>query len=157
VEPAKARLKWYFNFSHTSFASIRDIMTLGGRIISSHLTAQLAALHELIKIVTGLLVDFPKDVEVLAAIAPQYDPSTKDNFVELPTLLIENVYFFDVAPGKALPKIKFYTSLRNYERDDLALARGLTTWMEAHGRDSYCNRYLRMLESLVEHRRLDEG
>jgi DMATS type aromatic prenyltransferase len=157
VEPAKARLKWYFNSPHTSFASVRDIMTLGGRITSPHLTAQLAALHELIKTVTGLPADFPEDAEVPAAAAPQYGPSAKDNFAELPTLLIGNVYFFDVAPGKALPEIKFYTPLRNYGRDDLALARGLTAWMEAHGRGSYCNRYLRMLESLAEHRRLDEG
>ena len=30
--PAKSRLKWYFHTPHTSFASVRDITTLGGRI-----------------------------------------------------------------------------------------------------------------------------
>lgn len=157
VEPAKARLKWYFNSPHTSFASIRTIMTLGGRIISPHLDAQLADLRELINTVTGLPPDFPEDAEVPAAVAPQYSPSAKDNFAQLPTLLVGNVYFFDVAPGKTLPEIKFYTPVRNYGRDDLALARGLTSWMEAHGRGSYCKRYLRMLESLAEHRSLDDG
>jgi DMATS type aromatic prenyltransferase len=155
VDPAKSRLKWYFNSPHTSFVSVREIMTLGGRINTPKLEQQLVDLYELVKTVTGLPQDFSEASEVPAAAAPQYDALAKDNFAELDTLLIGNVYFFDIAPGKSLPEIKFYTPVRNYGRDDLSLATGLAQWMEAHGRGAYARNYLQMLETLGEHRRLD--
>ncbi|KAL8792414.1 MAG: hypothetical protein Q9195_005028 [Heterodermia aff. obscurata] len=157
LAPATARLKWYFNSPHTSFASVRDIMTLGGRITTPHLSAQLADLQLLVNALAGLPADFPAEAEIPAAASPQYDASAQDNFAELPTLLVGNVYFFDVPPGKSLPEIKFYTPVRNLGRDDLSLARELTGWMEKRGRGAYCKAYVGMLEALAEHRRLDEG
>ena len=155
VEPSKARMKWYFNSPHTSFTSVCDIMTLGGRIATPRLAAQLAELYELIKAVTGLSRDFPEDAEVPTA--PQHDSYARESFAEMPTLLAGNVYFFDIAPGKALPEIKVYFPVRNYARHDLSLALGLTEWMNARGRGAFCQRYLRLLEQLADHRHLDDG
>ena len=155
VTPAKSRLKWYFHTPHTSFASVRDIMTLGGRITTPHLAAGLAELHELIKAVTGLPRDFPEDAEVPAG--PQWDSSRMEKFGELSKVLSGYLYYFDIAPANALPEIKIFVPVRYYARDDLSLARGIMGWMEARGRGAYCQRYLRMLESLSEHRSLDDG
>jgi DMATS type aromatic prenyltransferase len=153
VTPAKSRLKFYFQSPHTSFSSVREIMTLGGLI--SVPEQQLKDLRSLIAAVTGLDEDFPEDTEVPCA--PEYDPAAKDNFVELPILLSGYLYYFDIAPGATMPDIKFYTPVRRYGQDDLTLAKGLTAWMEAHGRGAYCDRYISMLQSLAQHRRLDEG
>ena len=155
VAPTKSRLKWYFHTPHTSFSSVRDIMTLGGRITTPYLAAGLADLQDLIKAVTGLPRDFPEDAELPAA--PQWDPSRVDKFGDLGKVLYGYLYYFDIAPGKTLPEIKIFIPVRYYARDDLSLARGITEWMEARGRGVYCQRYLRMLESLAEHRRLDDG
>jgi DMATS type aromatic prenyltransferase len=155
VVPAKSRLKWYFHTSHTSFASVRDIMTLGGRITTPHMAAGLADLHDLIKAVVGLPRDFSEDAELPAA--PQWDSSRMAKFGDMSKLLSGYLYYFDIAPANALPEIKIFIPVRYYARDDLSLARGITGWMKARGRDAYCERYLRMLESLSEHRRLDDG
>ncbi len=153
VEPAKSRLKFYFQTPHTSFSSVREIMTLGGLIAVPE--PQLQSLRSLIAAVTGLESDFPEDSEVPCA--PEYNPAAKENFVELPILLSGYLYYFDIAPGAVVPDIKFYTPVRRYGRDDLSLAKATTAWMEANGRGAYCDRYLSMLQSLAEHRRLDDG
>lgn len=155
VVPAKSRLKWYFHTPHTSFASVRDIMTLGGRITSPHLASGLYDLYELIKAVTNLPSDFPEDAEVPAA--PQWDSSRVASFGDLGKMLSGYLYYFDIAPGNTLPEIKFFIPVRYYSPDDLGQARGITRWMEARGRGVYCQRYQRMLESLTEHRRLEDG
>ena len=153
IAPAKSRLKFYFQTPHTNFSSVREIMTLGGLI--SVPEQQLEDLRSLIAAITGLENDFPEDAEVPCA--PEYDPAAKDNFVELPILLSGYLYYFDIAPETTLPDIKFYTPVRRYGRDDLSLAKATTAWMEAHGRGEYCERYLSMLHSLAQHRRLEEG
>ncbi|KAL8786719.1 MAG: hypothetical protein Q9195_008094 [Heterodermia aff. obscurata] len=153
VIPEKSRLKFYFQTPHTSFSSVREIMTLGGRIDIPE--AQLKDLQTLIAAVTGLEEDFPADAEVPCA--PEYNPSAKDNFIELPILLSGYLYYFDIGLGSTLPNIKFYTPVRRYGRDDLSLAHGITGWMENHGRGEYCQRYLSMLENLSQHRALQDG
>ena len=153
VKPEASRMKFYFQCPKTSFESVRNIMTLGGRITG--IDEQLKDLHQLIKAISWLPEDFPEDAEVPAA--EHYNPSAKENFVELPILLSGYLYYFDIAPGAKKPEIKFYTPVRRYGRDDLSLAKGIIGWMESKGRGAYCQRYLSMLESLAEHRRLDEG
>jgi DMATS type aromatic prenyltransferase len=155
VDPAKSRLKWYFNSPHTSFASVREIMTLGGRVTTPHQAKQFTALFDLNKALAGLPSDFPENSEVPAS--PLIDPSVQDNFDELPMLLNGNVYFFDIAPGKTLPEMKLYLPVRNYGRDDESVGRSLTGWMEAHGRGQYCERYMKMLESLANYRNLSDA
>ncbi|KAI0393716.1 dimethylallyl tryptophan synthase GliD1 [Xylariaceae sp. FL0594] len=153
VAPAKSRLKFYFQTPHTSFSSVREIMTLGGRI--SVPESSLQDLRSLIGAVTGIGEDFPENEEVPCA--AEYDPAAKDNFVELPILLSGYLYYFDIAPGAALPDVKFYSPVRRYGRDDLSLATATVEWMNAHGRAGYGERFLSMLHSLAQHRRLEEG
>lgn len=153
VVPDKSRLKFYFQTPHTSFKSVREIMTLGGRIPVAE--EKLQDLRTLISAVTGIDPDFPEDAEVPCA--PEYDPAAKDNFVELPILLSGYLYYFDIAPKNKLPEIKFYTPVRRYGRDDLALAKGTVAWMKSHGRGEYCDRYMDMLQGICQHRPLDKG
>ncbi|KAL4784748.1 aromatic prenyltransferase [Aspergillus varians] len=153
IIPEKSRMKFYFQTPHTSFASVREIMTLGGRIAVPE--AQLQALRDLLIAVSGLPADFPDAQEVPCP--EQYNPSAVDNFVELPILLSGYLYYFDIAPGPAAPGIKLYTPVRRYGPDDRALADGIMQWMESHGRGEYCQQYSGMLEDLTQHRKLADG
>ncbi|KAK4234120.1 aromatic prenyltransferase [Achaetomium macrosporum] len=161
VAPEKSRLKWYFNSPHTSFASVRHIMTLNGRITSPHLAKQLADLSELIKTVLGLPPDFPDDAHAAVELgaespysfptpaAPHPDESTGTDAVTPSPVLPGYVYYFDVAPGQALPGVKFSIPLRNYARDDLSIAQAFTAFMDARGRGAYSARYMALLERLA--------
>ena len=111
VATAKSRLNFYFQTPHTSFSSVRrEIMSLGRLIPVPQ--QQLQDLRSLIAAVTGPEKDFLEDAEVPCA--PECDPVAKDNFVELPILVLGYLYYFAITPGATLPDIKFYahTALR---------------------------------------------
>ena len=157
VAPVQSRLKLYFHTLHTSINSVREIMTLGGRITG--IDKQLKELETLIKVVAGLPVDFPADAEIpLPGKSDVYDQSAKDNFGELEDVLTGYLYYFDIAPGPGkLPEVKWFIPSRHYGPNDSELATGLGAWMEARGRGGYNARYLKMLETLSEHRDVSEG
>ncbi|OJJ07406.1 hypothetical protein ASPVEDRAFT_202196 [Aspergillus versicolor CBS 583.65] len=143
-----SRLKFYFRSPHTTFASVREIMTLGGRITG--LDTQLQSLHKLLEDVTGLPSDFPDDADapVHHGFGTGSSPLGRAAYY---------LYYFDIAPGAELPDIKFYTPLTHYGQDDLKSAQGVTRWMEAHGRGSYCANYLRVLEKVAGEKTLETG
>lgn len=154
VEPSKSRLKLYFISAHSSFASVRRIMTMGGRkqVSEDHLQE----LRSLISAVSGLAPDFPEDQETPFTDS-HYTNGTKNNFGELPEILHSYVYYFDIAPGKSIPDIKFYTPIRGYGPNDRKLAGHLIDWMDKRGRGNYAKEYLSVLEHLNQHRRLEDG
>ncbi|KAK8076003.1 hypothetical protein PG994_003275 [Apiospora phragmitis] len=172
VQPEKSRMKLYMNTPRTSFASVRDIMTLGGRITGEVVDSQLRALRELIRAVLGLPEDFSDEAETeqtyfkeslsaATASAPVVNghTSTNGNGVDgkkkdssPPTPPPHNpgfVYFFDVSDGRPLPEIKLNIPLRSYGHNDLRSARGLVDWMQARGRGAFGDRYLETLERLA--------
>ncbi|RYP12516.1 hypothetical protein DL765_007278 [Monosporascus sp. GIB2] len=153
VDTAKSRLKFYFQTASTSFASAREIMTVGGRVPLSK--PQLEDLRSLIGAVTGTPADFLDDSHVPRT--RNYNPAARDNFVELPELLSGYVYYFDVAPSSTRPDVKLYIPTRHVGPDDLSIARALVAWLEQRGRAAYGQQYMNMLEGVAQHRRLDQG
>lgn len=157
VAPAKSRLKWYFHTPHTSLDSVREVMTLGGRIATDKIDAQLADLYALIRAVAGLPDDFPSDAEIpLPAQSDVYDQAARANFGELDEVLTGYLYYFDIAPGpRQLPEIKWFIPSRHYAPNDLALAHATAAWMETRGRGAHNKRYMKMLGDLSQHRGLE--
>ncbi|PHH92632.1 hypothetical protein CDD83_6402 [Cordyceps sp. RAO-2017] len=155
VAPSQSRLKFYVRTPHTSFSSVRAIMTMGGKIDVAE--SQLSDLRSLIVAAAGLEPDFPDDAEV--PLAPEPNSGFKTTLAEMPVPLSGYEYYFDIAPGAVVPHIKFYLPLRHYGPDDLTMARGLTSWMETRGRGQYMygQRYLAMLERMSDHRKLGDG
>ncbi|RHZ54023.1 uncharacterized protein CDV56_106189 [Aspergillus thermomutatus] len=129
------------------YASVRRIMSMGGRkqVAEEHLQE----LRSLICAVSGLDPDFPEDQE-RPFTSSHYTTATKDNFGELPEILHSYIYYFDIAPGKSVPDIKFYTPFAEW-------AGNLIDWMETRGRGKYAGEYLDVLEHLNQHRRLEDG
>lgn len=105
------------------------------------------------KAINELENGFPEDAEVPA----ESELETGLNFGELSKVLKGYLYYFNLAPGKAVPKIKLFVPTRYYGGNDPVLGRPLTGWMEANGRGSPCNGYPGMLESLAGHLTLDQG
>lgn len=141
VKPSRSRMKLYVHTPHTSFDSVRTIMTLGGQI--QGVDNALKELQELIKLIVGLDKDFPSSKELPA-----------------PTAVAEGLYsgyayYFDIAPGSLTPDIKFYIPIRSYGGNDLKIAQGLINFMESRGRGQYTENYMRVLEGLVRHRPLE--
>ncbi|KAK7963526.1 hypothetical protein PG988_010500 [Apiospora saccharicola] len=149
IDPAKSRMKWYFWSPHTNFASVREIMTLGGRIDTPGISDQFDNLFQLIKAVLHLPDEFPETADLPAPKAEDEDGHE--------VLFRTHWYYFDIAPGKALPEVKIYIQLRPNGRDDASIAEGLVGWLKAHGRGRYCDGFLRVLAELAQHRRLDEA
>ncbi|KAL3443931.1 tryptophan dimethylallyltransferase-domain-containing protein [Aspergillus insuetus] len=149
-DPVTARIKWYFNSPHTNFASIREIMTLGGRITSIDTDHQLFELFDLLRTVTEQPDSFPETSEF--PYTTSSPPSTAPNSTGC-------VYFFDIAPGtgQSLPAIKLYFPIRNHGRNDLAATQNLMRWLDSRGRGQYGDAFLRALETVADYRRLDEG
>lgn len=148
ISPKKSRLKLYFTTPHTSFASLREIMTLGGRIDVSE--ASLQDLRSFINTILGLPTDYPESAETPVG-------NKTHQWVKDEVLVPCFVYFFDVAPATATVDIKFYLPTRTYGPDDLEIARRLSRWMDAQGRGKYCERYIRLMEAIAEHRGLAAG
>ncbi|KAI1104954.1 dimethylallyl tryptophan synthase GliD1 [Jackrogersella minutella] len=155
VDPAKSRLKWYFQSPSSSFATVRDIVTLHG--VRSDLDTQLAGLRELMYNVLGLPGDFPDEEE--APLAAKYNPKNKenDNFEALPGLLTGFIYYFDIPPRASVPEVKLYIPVWRYGRDDLSIAKATAKWVEARGRGAYGQQFLNMLQNVASHRDLSAG
>ncbi|KAK2858466.1 hypothetical protein FQN49_004703 [Arthroderma sp. PD_2] len=153
ITPEKSRIKFYFRTPHTSFTSMKEIMTLGGRIPVPE--KQLQDLRSLIISITGLKDDFPEDAEL--PLAPQFQHLFEDSTTNTPLVLPACGYYFNVGPRCELPEVKINLPLYIYCPDELAIGHGLTAWMDSHGMGGYCNQYLSMLESLAEHRQLNNG
>ncbi|KAH6658481.1 dimethylallyl tryptophan synthase GliD1 [Truncatella angustata] len=154
IVPEKARIKWYFHTPHTSFNSVREIMTLGGKIAIPNMDNLFDQLRTLITSINGVPASFPDDKEVPSG--SELDPVGSKKYSCVAEALSGYLYYFDVCPGKELPEIKLYIPTQSYGPDDLSIARALIAWMDAQERGSYCEAYLTALQRLAEHRRLED-
>ncbi|KAK8050739.1 hypothetical protein PG994_012469 [Apiospora phragmitis] len=128
----ETRIKWYFQTPHTSFASVRDIMTLGGRIRAPHMDKSLCELRSLVN-------------------AAWHAEAQARQFDELAKYLSGYVYHFDIAPNKPHPEIKVYVPTRHYGGTDATIGKNLARWMEERGRGAHAGRYRQALEELTPH------
>ncbi|KAI1390512.1 aromatic prenyltransferase [Hypoxylon trugodes] len=149
VKPSKSRLKFYLMTPHTSFASLKEIMTMGGLIDIPE--ANMKDLRSLIQAIIGVPSDYPEHANM------PITPPIGKTWADTENLFECFVYFFDIAPQNPQPEIKLYLPARMYGPDDLEIAYRLMDWMRARGRGAYCDQYLRMLEVVGEHRGLANG
>lgn len=139
VAPAESRLKFYFQTPHTSFTSVREVLTLGGLVKVAE--GALQQLRSLIAAVVGVDSTYPEGEEVR--------PAVQKSFIDLPAPVSGFGYYFDIAPGSDLPALKFYLPMHQYGQDDLTLAKGITGWMKDNGRGQYCDHSMTMLSELL--------
>lgn len=150
VAPSNSRLKWYFVTKNTSFNSVREIMTMGGRLDIAE--DNLQDLRSLITTVLELPADYPEDQNF-----PLPPPPAK-TWSEQESQADTFAYYFDIAPRNgSKPDVKIYLPTRSYGPNDLAIAHNLLAWMTARGRGGYSDQYLTMLKRICDHRELENG
>ncbi|KAF3903541.1 hypothetical protein AA313_de0201572 [Arthrobotrys entomopaga] len=153
INPAESRLKFYFQSPRTSFVSVRNIMTLGGRIKLSE--SELQDLRSLILCGAGLADDYPEEADLPLAL--QYNPPVLEACEEKTLVLPGFGYYFNIGPAQEYPEVKIFLRLCAYGPDDLSLGKGITAWMANRDRGQYSQPYMSMLVNLLQHRALQDG
>ncbi|CBF82275.1 uncharacterized protein ANIA_11194 [Aspergillus nidulans FGSC A4] len=147
VEPSSSRLKLYFFSNRTSYNSMREVLTLGGRIYSESydMEEKLRTIYSLAQLLMGCPENNAEDADIpLLPIT-----HSQHTAAERATLLSGFQYYFDVAPGADLPSVKFYIPVRKEHANDRAVGSALTGWFREQGRGKFCDNYMRMLERLA--------
>lgn len=133
VAPAESRLKIYMRNRSTSFASVKNVMTLGGALDDPALAQNLEDLHQLWKLVFSEERGRSAHEEL-----PAKDHRTAGT-----------LYYFDIKQGKAHPGVKVYLPVRHYGLNDLAIANGLRAFLKRRGHGARASNYLQALERVA--------
>ncbi|OCK77494.1 aromatic prenyltransferase [Lepidopterella palustris CBS 459.81] len=149
IEPSKSRLKLYVGSTHTSFESIISVMTLGGKI--KNVENGIDQLRELFGLVLGLKKDFSWSDDTL--VQDPFDANLAHPF----DLYRNMTYYFDIAPGSALPDVKFYIPVIRYAKSDNDVAAGLARFLRLHGRGQFVDGFLTSLEKIRERHAAHSG
>jgi len=134
VAPAESRLKIYMRSRSTSFAAVKNVMTLGGLLDKPALAQNLEELHELWKLV----------------FSEEHGCSAHEELPAKDHRTAGTLYYFDIKQGKAHPGVKVYLPVRHYGRSDLAIANGLRAFLKRRGHGARASNYLQALERVVQ-------
>ena len=117
VDPSFSRIKVYLRSRQTSFDSVIDMLSLGGRV-KMDLEKGLSELEELWRLVLGLDEGFDKS-------QPLHFESHRTSGV---------LYYVELGVGRKRPKTKLYIPAKHYARNDYQVAFGLSTFLKARGK-----------------------
>ena len=117
IDPTKARFKVYSRTFHNTFAKVRDIYTLGGRLKGEDITAGVEALEQLWPILFALQETDFHDVEL---------PHVENRSAGV-------VYNFEITSGDRFPKPKLYFPMWHYADNDAAISERLEAFFKRRG------------------------
>lgn len=129
VSLKKSRLKIYIRCRDTSFNSVINIMTMGGRIGSSALYSGLVEIHQLWKMVFG----------------PRPMDQPLGHNAHRTAGMIYNVEF---RLGDTAPVTKIYLPVRHYSTSDAAVIQGLNDYFRYRQRGKYMPDYVKAMSTL---------
>ncbi|KAI0114131.1 tryptophan dimethylallyltransferase-domain-containing protein [Nemania sp. FL0031] len=130
IDPFKSRFKIYFRSRETSFESLSNIITLGGRIKSPNMQQGLKDLHCLWNGIFGV------------------NARSTDPLKEVNHRTAGMLYNVEFRMGERLPVAKVYLPVRHYSSTDNAVIRGLDEYFKSHQRGSYMAAYSRTMNTL---------
>ncbi|KAG6354294.1 hypothetical protein INS49_004899 [Diaporthe citri] len=129
ISLTKSRFKIYLRCRDTSFNSVINIMTLGGRIRRSNLYSGLVDIHQLWK---GLFGARPLDQPL-------------GHKTHRTAGMIYNVEF---RLGDTVPVTKIYLPVRHYSSSDAAVIQGLNDYFQDRQRGKYMPDYVKAMSTL---------
>ena len=132
VEPTQSRLKIYVRSRETNLDSVKDVMTLGGKLDNSDTVRGLEELEKLWRLVLALPEGFSSSDEL-----PQRDHRTAGI-----------LYYFDIKQGCPTPGVKVYIPVRHYGKNDMAVAEGVASYASSRGQGQPAGRYLEALKCI---------
>lgn len=132
IDPAQSRLKIYCRSRTTSFESVVDMLTLGGR--KPLQAEEREALWELWMAVFGLT-------------AETYS-SPKQELPQRGHRTSGMLYYYEIKADGATPKSKVYLPVRHYAQNDDQIARGLSTYLQARDKGFSSGTYYDAVQKL---------
>ena len=141
VDPSQSRLRIYVRSASTSWDNVCAILSMNRKLPNLDSARVRKNLRELWRLVLSLDRDFSSSEEL---------PVTKHQTGGV-------LYNFDIKPNNTRPEAKLYIPAKHYGTNDLAVAKGLATYLEGQGRGRFVANYMRALEGLCTHRSLESG
>ncbi|KAI3321860.1 tryptophan dimethylallyltransferase-domain-containing protein [Xylariaceae sp. AK1471] len=130
IDPLESRFKIYFRSRETTFDSVINIMTLGGRTQSPKLQQGLEDLHCLWNALFGVY------------------PSRSHPLKEVSHRTAGILYNVEFRLGDEFPVAKIYLPVRHYSQNDGAVIRALDKYFQSHQRGSYMTAYTSAMTEL---------
>lgn len=131
IDPLESRLKIYFRNRETSFSSVINVMTLGGRISNPKLYQGLKDLHRLWNAVF------------------EVDAGPDESLPHMGHRTAGILYNVEFKLGDTIPIAKIYLPVRHYSSSDDAILRGLNQYFKLHDRGKYMPQYLEAMRMLL--------
>ncbi|KAI0468048.1 aromatic prenyltransferase [Xylaria cf. heliscus] len=138
IDPFESRLKIYFRCRETTFNSVINIMTIGGRIKNPKLYQGLEDLRRLWKALFDVDTDTP-------------DKSLR-NVGHRTAGILYNIEF---RLGEQYPVAKIYLPVRHYANSDEAVIQGLNLYFQHHQRGKYMSNYLKAMRKLFSQKSME--
>ncbi|KAI1439288.1 aromatic prenyltransferase [Xylaria sp. CBS 124048] len=132
IDPRESRMKIYFRSRETTFDSVVNTMTLGGRIANAKLHQGLQDLRRLWNALFSVDPDVPGSQSL-----PAVGHRTAG--------ILYNVEF---RLGEECPVAKIYLPVRHYSRSDEGVIRGLDAYFQQHQRGKYMANYVQAMRAL---------
>ncbi|KAL5341455.1 tryptophan dimethylallyltransferase-domain-containing protein [Aspergillus crustosus] len=153
--PAQSRLKSYLHTPHTSFSSVRHILSLDGKIPLAE--SHLQDLRSFIAAITLRPPDLDHPEEAELPSRGTEHPGTQHG-AENQLFSSGYIYSFEIPGSEAipLPRTKLYIPLSGL-KDDSIIAQALSSWLAARNRGQYTSQYRSMLTSIAPHHGLEKG
>lgn len=131
IDPKESRIESYFRSPETSFFSVINIMTLGGRIRDRKLDAGIRDLNRLWNAIFGVnsAPDRPLD-----------EAGHRSSGI---------LFNMEFKLGSSYPMTTIYLPVRHYARSDEAIFRGLNDYFQFHQRGKYMPNYIEAMSTLL--------
>ncbi|KAI9640749.1 hypothetical protein NHQ30_011058 [Ciborinia camelliae] len=131
TEPESSRLKIYIRSRETSFQSVVDILTLGGRLQNTKVDQGVKDLNHL----WNCLFDVNNAPEESLRVVNHRTAG-----------ILYNVEF---KLGAGLPTTKIYIPVRHYSRSDEQIIQGLSAYLSHYDRAKYVPNYIKTMATLL--------
>ncbi|KAI0973509.1 tryptophan dimethylallyltransferase-domain-containing protein [Xylaria arbuscula] len=128
IKPSEARFKIYFRCRETSFESLSNIMTLGGRTRTSKMERGLAELYSLWKLL--------------------FEVDESDELAENNHRTAGMLYNVEFRLGDKSPVAKVYFPVRHYSRTDKLVIQGLDEYFKSRQRGRHMAAYSQAMNDL---------
>ncbi|KAI1746009.1 aromatic prenyltransferase [Xylaria scruposa] len=133
IDPFESRLKIYFRSRKTTFDSVFDIMTVGGRIRNPKLYQGL----EDLRLLWNALFDIDANT------------GSQESLPAVGHRTAGILYNVEFRLGEPYPVAKIYLPVRHYASSDAAIIRGLNRYFQHHQRGKYMPNYVEAMRKLL--------
>ncbi|KAI0192473.1 tryptophan dimethylallyltransferase-domain-containing protein [Astrocystis sublimbata] len=139
IDPLESRLKIYFRCRETTFNSVINVMTIGGRVKNPKLRQGL----EDLRLLWNALFDIDTNASPDASL-PAVGHRTAG--------ILYNVEF---RLGEEHPVAKIYLPVRHYAKSDDAIIQALNTYFQHHKRGKYMPSYVKAMRKIFSQKSME--